>query len=136
METKLWMGEVEKCNTYYTMYHKRRVETTWNAFCGKITGSELYNTPSFGQSTTCNEAIASTGSKKKCEGAKLKNLTKKCVTYYTMYHKRRWNPPEMHSVAKSQGASSITHPLLEKAQRALKLLGFGSIVPHGKLPVQ
>ena len=29
----------------------------------------------------------------------------------------------MHSVAKSQGASSIRQTLLEKAQRALKLLG-------------
>ena len=47
-ETKLWMGEVEKCNTYYTMYHKRRVEITRNALCGKIPGSELFNTPSFG----------------------------------------------------------------------------------------
>ena len=34
-----------------------------------------------------------------------------------------WKTPEMHSVAKSQRASSITHPLLDKAQRALKLLG-------------
>ena len=70
------------------MYHKRRVETTRNAFCGKIPGSELYNTPSLGQSTTCNEAIASTERKTNFEGVKLKNLTKKCDTYYTMYNKR------------------------------------------------
>ena len=71
------------------MYHKRRVETTRNTLCGKIPGSELYNTPSFGQNTPCNEALASTERKKNCEGVKLKNLTKKCDTYYTMYHKRR-----------------------------------------------
>ena len=83
------MSEVEKCNTYYTMYHKCRVETTRNTLCGKIPGSELYNTPSFGQSTPCNEALVSTEWKKNCEGVKLKNLTKKCDTYYTMYHKRQ-----------------------------------------------
>ena len=57
------------------------VGLTRNAFCGKIPGSELYNTPSLGRSTTCNEAI--------CEGVKLKNVSIKCDTYYTMYHKRR-----------------------------------------------
>ena len=71
------------------MYHKRRMETTRNTLCDKIPGSELYNTPSFGQNTPCNEALASTERKKNCEGVKLKNLTKKCDTYYTMYHKRR-----------------------------------------------
>ena len=58
------------------MYHKRRVEITQNTLCGKIPGSELYNTPSFEQSTPCNEAIASTESKKNCEGVKLKESYK------------------------------------------------------------
>ena len=58
------------------MYHKRRVEITRNTLCGKIPGSELYNTPSFGQSTPCNEAKASTERKKNCEVVKLKKSNK------------------------------------------------------------
>ena len=73
-ETKLWMGEFEKCNTYYTINHKRRVEITQNTLCGKIPGSELYSTPSFGQSTPCKEAIAER--KTNCEGVKLKKYNK------------------------------------------------------------
>ena len=80
------MGEVEKCDAYYTMYHKRRMETIQNAFCGKIPGSEFYKTPSFGQSTTCNEAIGCTERKKKCEGGEVEKSNKKCDTYYTIYH--------------------------------------------------
>ena len=77
METKLWMSEVKKCNTYYTMYHKRRLETTRNTLCGKIPGSELYNTPSFGQNTPCNEALASTERKKKLWRGEVEKSNKK-----------------------------------------------------------
>ena len=37
------------------MYHKRRVETTRNALCGKIPESELDYTPFLGQSTPCTD---------------------------------------------------------------------------------
>ena len=113
------MGEVEKSsknvpNTYYTMSHKRWVETTRNALCGKIPRSELYNTPSLGQSTQCNEAIASTERKTNCEGVKLKNVTKKCDTYYTMYHKRRVKNTRNALCGKIPGSELYDTPSLGK----------------------
>ena len=53
-----WKNLTKTCDTYYTMYHKRRVKITRNVLCGKITGSELYYTPSLGKSTTCTEACS------------------------------------------------------------------------------
>ena len=124
------MGEVEKCNTYwwyYTMYHKRRVEITRNTLCGKIPGSEIYNTPSFGQSTPCNETIASTERKKIVQGwSWKKSVTKTCDTYYTLYHERRVKITRNALCGRIPGSElyyTVYTPLLEKAQRALKLLG-------------
>ena len=117
------------------MYHKRRVETTRNTLCGEIPGSELYNTPSFGQNTPCNEALASTEREKKnCEGVKLKNLTKKCDTYYTMYHKRRVKTTRNALCGKIPQSELYYTPSLGKSTRCTEAIG--SIVPHGKLPMQ
>ena len=110
------------------MYHKRRVVTE-NAFCGKIPGSELYNITSIRQSTTCNEAIASTERKKNCEGVKLKNLAKKIDTYYTMYHKRRVKTTRNALCGKIPGSELYYTPSLGKrttCTEAIKALLHGA----------
>ena len=105
------------------MYHKRRVESTRNTLCGQIPGSELYNTLSFGQSTPCNEAIASTEKKKNCEGVKLKNITKTCDTYYTMYHKRRVKITRNALCGKIPGTELYYTPSIGKSTPCTEAIG-------------
>ena len=105
--------------------------------CGKIPGSEVYYTPSFGQSTTCNEGIASTERKKNCEGVKLKNLTKKSDTYYTVYHKRRVKTTRNALCGKIPESELYYRPSHGKSTKCTEAIGsIGSIMPHGKLPMQ